>query len=70
MGLYALSMLEKLEEAESMIRIRKTFVPDSTLHQRYRQHYTLFESLYPKLKDTFAQLSNLQPDTTLQKLTK
>lgn len=59
MGMYALGMLEKLEEASGMIRIRKTFVPNPLHHQRYQQSYALFKELYPQLKDSFSRMGKL-----------
>ncbi|MFD2247175.1 gluconokinase [Pontibacter ruber] len=69
LGMHALGILEKLEDAGSMIRVKKTYKPDPELHQLYMQSYTLFESLYPKLKDTFGQIANFHPGTTIAKRT-
>ncbi|PRY05694.1 gluconate kinase (FGGY family) [Pontibacter ummariensis] len=57
LGMYALGMIENLEEAEQMITVTQTFVPDQAVHQQYMHNYTLFEELYPKLKDTFQKFT-------------
>lgn len=51
MGMYALGLITNLEEAEAMIRVKQTFVPDPKHHARYMQNFSLFNELYPKLKD-------------------
>jgi len=56
MGIYALGIIEKLEDAGKMTTIQKTFVPDPATHQHYMQSYAVFETLYPKLKDSFSQI--------------
>ncbi|MDX5481400.1 MAG: gluconokinase [Hymenobacteraceae bacterium] len=56
MGMYALGMLEKLEDATGMTRITKTFVPNPLHHECYMKNYSLFKELYPRLKDSFQQL--------------
>lgn len=56
MGMYALGMIEKLEDAGKMTTISKTFIPDPAAHRRYMQSYDVFETLYPKLKDSFSQI--------------
>lgn len=59
MGMYALELLPSLEEAEQMIRVSKTFEPDFQRHQTYAKSYAVFETLYPKLKDSFEQLGKV-----------
>ncbi|MBF9252731.1 gluconokinase [Pontibacter sp. 172403-2] len=56
MGMYATGIIEKLEDVEKMTTISKTFVPDPAKHQHYMQSYAVFETLYPKLKDSFSQI--------------
>ncbi|GAB3539503.1 gluconokinase [Pontibacter brevis] len=51
MGMQALGLLNNLEDAAAMIRVKQTFVPDPKLHARYMQNFSLFNELYPKLKD-------------------
>ncbi|MCC9134818.1 gluconokinase [Pontibacter silvestris] len=55
MGMYALNMIDNLEEVEKMVTITKTFVPDQLNHQRYMKNFALFEELYPKLKGSFGK---------------
>ncbi|WP_266204542.1 gluconokinase [Pontibacter kalidii] len=59
MGMYALKLIPSLETAESMIRVSRTFEPDEKNHQTYAKSYAVFESLYPKLKDSFEQLGKV-----------
>lgn len=59
MGMYALKLLPTLEAAEDMIRVSRTFEPNMANHQVYAKSYAVFEKLYPKLKDSFEQLSEV-----------
>ncbi|MCX2741750.1 gluconokinase [Pontibacter anaerobius] len=59
MGMYALQLLPSLEQAESMIRVSRTFEPDPQTHQTYAKSYAVFEALYPKLKESFEQLGKV-----------
>ncbi|MEJ8803526.1 gluconokinase [Pontibacter sp. H249] len=60
LGMHTLGMIGKLEDASGLISIHKTFTPDPKAHQVYRQNYTLFEQLYPKLESSFSQLGNFE----------
>ena len=51
LGMYALGLITSLEEAAVMVRVNQTFTPDPKLHIRYMQNFSLFNELYPKLKD-------------------
>ncbi len=59
MGMYALGLLPSLEAAESMIRVRRTLEPIPRNYETYAKSYAVFESLYPKLKDSFEQLGKV-----------
>ncbi|AKD03646.1 gluconokinase [Pontibacter korlensis] len=59
MGMYALGVISSLEEAESMIRVSKTYEPDPQRQQTYSKAYAVYEELYPKLKDSFERLSKV-----------
>lgn len=59
MGMYALGLLPSLEDAESMIRVSRTFTPIPKNHETYARSYAVFESLYPKLKDAFRVLGEV-----------
>ncbi|WP_439881865.1 gluconokinase [Pontibacter sp. MBLB2868] len=56
LGMHTLGMIDKLEDAEKLFTVHKTFTPDPAAHEVYMQNYTLLEALYPKLKDSFSQL--------------
>jgi gluconokinase len=56
MGMHAIGLLDELEDAAGLIKVSRTFEPDPQTHTRYMQNYTLFEELYPRLKDTFDRL--------------
>ncbi|MCC9166256.1 gluconokinase [Pontibacter harenae] len=62
MGMYALGIVKGLEEAEQMVHITRTFVPNEAVHQQYQKNFSIFEALYPKLKDSFSQISSLQAE--------
>ncbi|GAB3830326.1 gluconokinase [Pontibacter rugosus] len=66
MGMFALKLIPSLEEADEMIRISKTFVPDAQLNQLYQRQYNVFKTLYPKLKDSFEELASIQYKQTEQ----
>lgn len=62
MGMYALGIVERLEEADKMVHITRTFEPDAVKHERYMKNYAVFEALYPVLKDCFAQVVRLETE--------
>jgi gluconokinase len=51
MGMYALRLIGGLEEAGKMIRVVETYLPDEDRHRVYRQRFSVFTSLYERLKD-------------------
>ncbi|MFD3001667.1 gluconokinase [Pontibacter toksunensis] len=51
MGMHALGLITSLEEAANMVRVKQTFLPNPKLHARYMQSFSLFDELYPKLKE-------------------
>jgi gluconokinase len=50
MGMYALKLIGELEEAGKMIRVTETYLPDADRHRVYRKQFTLFTSIYERLK--------------------
>lgn len=50
MGMYALKMIGELEEAEKMIRVVETYIPDGDRHGVYLRQLGIFGSLYERLK--------------------
>lgn len=59
MGMYALTLLPSLEDAERMIRVSRIFEPIPQNHQTYAKSYAVYETLYPKLKEGFEQLGKI-----------
>ncbi|MBB6612429.1 gluconokinase [Pontibacter sp. Tf4] len=60
LGLYALGRINSLEEAAQLVTISKTYTPNPGNNRLYQQIYRIFETLYPKLKETFDQLDALR----------
>lgn len=49
------------EAVERMVKIRRhAFVPHTENHEIYRELFSVYKSLYPKLKDTFSQLADIR----------
>lgn len=56
----ALGMIQSIEEVEKLVPISKTFEPDVQNHKTYMELFQIYERLYPKLKDEFYNISQLQ----------
>ncbi|WP_347158095.1 gluconokinase [Pontibacter chitinilyticus] len=54
MGMYALGMIQQLEDAAHLTTTRQTFIPRPDIHQVYQQSYARYETLYAKLKDLYS----------------
>ncbi|MBC7923471.1 MAG: gluconokinase [Ferruginibacter sp.] len=59
MGLLALGVLKEMGQVEQMLPASREIAPDAGRHATYRKNYDLFASLYGKLKEDFAKLSEL-----------
>ena len=59
MGLYALGLIDNLYAAEQFFKTEMIYEPQEKVHQQYNALFTIFQSLYPKLKDEFHTLSQL-----------
>jgi gluconokinase len=51
MGFFALGILQRPEEAASLIRVSETYEPDETRHRIYQENFNIFSALYGRLKD-------------------
>jgi gluconokinase len=51
LGLFALGMIDGLDNSGKLIRIQETYMPDEGRHRIYRKNYALFITLYERLKD-------------------
>lgn len=60
MGMKALGMISDFDAVEKLVPIAKTYQPNLAQHAVYQQLFTIYESLYPKLKDDFARITALQ----------
>lgn len=56
----ALGIIEKIEEVEKLVPISRTFEPDAENNKVYMDLFQIYERLYPKLKDEFYNISQLQ----------
>jgi gluconokinase len=51
LGFYALGMIREVGEAAGMIRVQETYEPDEERHRVYMQNFSVYISLYERLKD-------------------
>ncbi|HEY4060841.1 MAG TPA: gluconokinase [Puia sp.] len=51
MGFYALGILQRPEDAVSLIRVKETYEPDEARHRIYQENFIVFSALYGRLKD-------------------
>ena len=59
MGFYALGTIDNLYASGHFFKTEKVYEPQEQVHQQYNALFTIFQSLYPKLKDSFQELSAL-----------
>jgi gluconokinase len=62
-GFLATGLINDLEDVKKIIGINKTFEPDINKHKIYQKYFSIFISLYDKLKDEFTQLNIIQSQT-------
>lgn len=60
LGMYALGMLTDINDSSKIIIIKKVYDPIAENHDRYRQLYAIYERIYWKLQDEFADLAEIQ----------
>ena len=53
LGMKSLGVLDRLADAQNLISIKKTYLPDPEAHNVYSKNYAVFEKLYPSIKDAF-----------------
>ncbi len=58
-GMYALGVIDNLNASDQFFKTEKVYEPEEGVHQQYDALFTIFQSLYPKLKDSFEALSGL-----------
>lgn len=58
-GLYALGIIDNLNASDHFFKTEKVYEPQEKVHQQYNALFSIFQSLYPKLKDSFQTLSTL-----------
>ncbi len=58
-GLYALGYLTSLSQVKDRFAAEKVFTPDASRHQTYTSLFAIFQSLYPKLKDSFVAIGQV-----------
>jgi Sugar (pentulose and hexulose) kinases len=59
LGLSALGKMETEQSGHNFVRTTETFLPQQASHAHYMKAYTVYASLYNKLKIDFRQLSDL-----------
>ncbi len=58
-ALYALGLMDDLLSVKSLLQEHKSILPDNRQHAVYHEYFRLYQSLYPLLKNSFAQLDRL-----------
>ena len=66
LGWNALGVLNTLSDAKSFITVQDTYFPDHHQHRMYMDNYSVYASLYFKLKEEFLKLETLR---TFQQIT-
>ena len=59
MGMFATGHLISFAEVKKYIHLVSLYEPDAATHEEYKQLSALFDTLYPKLKESFSALSRL-----------
>ncbi|TKK66966.1 gluconate kinase [Ilyomonas limi] len=59
-GLYALGFIKNLNDSAQFFKTEKVYEPQEKGRRQYDALFTIFQSLYPKLKDEFHALSKLK----------
>ncbi len=57
-GLYAMKYLTGLSDSTHFFKARKTYYPTASTKEKYDSLFAVFQTLYPKLKDSFAAINN------------
>jgi gluconokinase len=58
MGMFALGMIQSLEDSKKIISVQQRYIPDFGNHERYMRNFSVFNVLYGKLKTEFEQISH------------
>lgn len=59
MAMYALGIIQDPADIKKIIREENVFEPDEKKHELYLKMFSVYRSLYPKLKDNFTALDEL-----------
>jgi gluconokinase len=51
LGLFALGLIDGLDDSGKLIRIQETYLPDEGRHRIYQKNYAVFTAVYERLKD-------------------
>lgn len=60
-GMKALGKVRNIAAAKMFLENVKTFTPNKVNHNMYKEYFEIYRSLYAKLKDTFNELSAINP---------
>lgn len=58
-GLYSLGYIKDFAEMGHTFTVQQTYQPEPAAAETYRSWFPVFQSLYPKLKESFAMISKL-----------
>ena len=59
-GMQALGLISNLSDANTFFIPAETYTPEENTYRQYESLFTIFRSLYPKLKDDFEAISRVQ----------
>lgn len=60
LGMYALGLIPDISSISNVITIKQIYQPAAENHARYRQLFSLYERIYWKLQDEFAEIAEIQ----------
>lgn len=60
LGMYALGLIPDISSISNVITIKQIYQPVAENHARYRQLFSLYERIYWKLQDEFAEIAEIQ----------
>ncbi len=59
-GMYAIEVVKDLRQLRPLLKTEEVYEPDGTKHLVYEKYFSIFRSLYPKLKEDFSRLAELK----------
>lgn len=60
LGMWALGLIEEIEDVENMVPISNEYIPDEKNHKIYIETFKIYSDIYKNLKDDFRRVAQLQ----------